>query len=664
MKPRRTLLALLASLALAAHAEALKPPASLILDGIPQIDSLVAEKARGYTDFSARTFVAWHPLRREMLVSMRAGNTMQIHRVTAPGAKPEQVTDFREPVRAAAYEPVLGRYLVFARDNGGDEAFQLFRLDLESDGAKRLEKNKVTPLSDEKKRAGSLAWSADGRLIAYTAMGIDRHQPGQSGTEIHVASPLEPEKDRVVTTLEGGHAVTLALSADAGKLLCTEYLSSEQSVMWLVDVESGEKKRLSPHDNGNGNEGGAWDEAAFNFDSRVVWAASNRDSEFKQLTRIELASGKRHGFAEASKWDVGRIAVPENGRLPIAFTTNENGVDVLHLWDAAASREAPMLAINYLAKGVMSGLRWHATLPELAFSHASSRSPGEVYSLNVETGRLERWTRPAENGIDAAKFAEPELVTWKSFDGREISGLAYRPPKSFTGRRPVIVNIHGGPASQARPGFLGRNNYLVNELGAVMIFPNVRGSSGYGKRFLALDNGMKREDSVKDIGALLDWIARQPDLDARRVVVTGGSYGGYMSLAVATLFPERIAGAISTVGISSFSSFLKNTESYRRDNRRAEYGDERNPAMREHFEKISPLNNAGRITKPLFVMQGRNDPRVPWTEAERMVAAARRNGATVWYLLALDEGHGFAKKANADFAFYAQVEFLRLALSA
>jgi dipeptidyl aminopeptidase/acylaminoacyl peptidase len=660
VKARPALLALVASLALAAQAEAIKPPASLVLDGLPPIDALIAGKTRGYTEFTPKTFVAWHPLRREMLVSMRTGNTVQIHRVTAPGAKPEQVTDFKEPVRAAAYEPVLGRYLVFARDNGGDEVFQLFRLDLETDAAKRLEKNKVTPLSDEKKRSGSLAWSADGRLIAYTSVGIDRHQPGPAATELHVASPLAPEKGRVVATLEGGHAVTLALSADGRKLLATEHPSSEQSVMWLFDVETGEKRRLTPDD--NGNAASAWDEAAFNFDSRAVWAASNRGTDFKHLTRLDLATGKRQVFAETIKWDVGRIAVPENGRLPLAFTTNENGIDVLHLWDAAAQREVPVLALNYLAKGVMSGLKWHPSRAELAFSLASARSPSELYSLNLETGRLERWTRPADSAPDAAAFAEPELVRWKSFDGLEISGFAYRPPKRFTGKRPVIVIIHGGPASQARPGFIGRNNYLVNELGAVVIYPNVRGSTGYGKRFLALDNGFRREDSVKDIGALLDWIARQPDLDAKRVVVTGGSYGGYMSLAVATTWPERIAGAISTVGISSFNSFLKGTESYRRDNRRTEYGDERRSEVREHFEKISPLNKAARIAKPLFVMQGRNDPRVPWTEAEQMVATARKSGATVWYLLALDEGHGFTKKANADFAFYAQVEFLRRAL--
>ena len=219
--------------------------------------------------------------------------------------------------------------------------------------------------------------------------------------------------------------------------------------------------------------------------------------------------------------------------------------------------------------------------------------------------------------------------------------------------------IHGGPEGQARPGFLGRWNYFLDELGIAIIQPNVRGSTGYGKTFVALDNGMKREDSVKDIGALLDWIRAQPDLDADRVATEGGSYGGYMVLAVATNFPDRIAGTVDIVGIANFVTFLESTESYRRDLRRVEYGDERDPAMRAFLTRISPINNAQKIKAPLFVVAGLNDPRVRYTEAEQIVGAARKNGMPVWYLLADNEGHGFARKANADFLFYAMAEFFQ-----
>jgi dipeptidyl aminopeptidase/acylaminoacyl peptidase len=275
------------------------------------------------------------------------------------------------------------------------------------------------------------------------------------------------------------------------------------------------------------------------------------------------------------------------------------------------------------------------------------------------TGAVSRWTEGELGGLIASDLVEPELVRWRSFDGREISGFYYRAPARFTGRRPVIINIHGGPEEQARPGFIARNNYFLNELGVSIVYPNVRGSKGYGKTFIDLDNGVKREDSVKDIGALLDWIAARPELDANRTLVTGGSYGGYMTLAVSMHYSDRLRAAVDVVGISNFNSFLKNTESYRRDLRRQEYGDERDPTVSSFFEQTAPFNNAGRINHPLFVIQGGNDPRVPLGESEQMVARLKQNGTPVWYLMAKDEGHGFQKKSNVDFQFYATVMFVR-----
>jgi dipeptidyl aminopeptidase/acylaminoacyl peptidase len=307
----------------------------------------------------------------------------------------------------------------------------------------------------------------------------------------------------------------------------------------------------------------------------------------------------------------------------------------------------------------VSGLEWHENGRDLGFELSSAHAPADVYSIDVATGRLERWTESETGGLDPAVFSEAELVRWKSFDGRTISGFLYKPDPRFTGPRPVIIQIHGGPEGQSRPGFQGRSNYFLQELGVAMLYPNVRGSTGFGKSFVKLDNGVLREDSVKDIGALLDWIPTRADLDASRVMVTGGSYGGYMTLAVATHYDARIRCSLDVVGISNFVTFLQNTESYRRDLRRVEYGDERDPAMRAHLLAISPANHAQEITKPLFVVQGKNDPRVPWTESEQMVATVRKNGGPVWYLLANDEGHGFAKKKNQDFQLYATVAFIR-----
>jgi dipeptidyl aminopeptidase/acylaminoacyl peptidase len=357
------------------------------------------------------------------------------------------------------------------------------------------------------------------------------------------------------------------------------------------------------------------------------------------------------------KWDVDKFDVSPDGAT-IAFVTNEDGVDVLRLLDTATGKEKPAPRLG-LGPGLIGALDWHESGKDLGFTFSSARSSLDVYSLDVGSGKVERWTESETGGLNTAVFSEPELVRWKSFDGRAISGFLYRPPARFTGPRPVIINIHGGPEGQARPGFLGRSNYYLNDLGVAVVYPNVRGSSGYGKTFLALDNGALREDSVKDIGALLDYIATRPELDRDRVMVTGGSYGGYMTLAVATHYNDRIRCALDVVGVSNFVTFLERTEPYRRDLRRVEYGDERDPKMKEFLLKIAPVNNAHKISRPLFVVQGRNDPRVPLNESEQMVATVKKNGSPVWYLMAKDEGHGFAKKRNQDFLSYATVAFVQ-----
>ena len=372
--------------------------------------------------------------------------------------------------------------------------------------------------------------------------------------------------------------------------------------------------------------------------------------------QYRFADGNLAPVSAHIAWDIDSVSRSDDERW-LAALANVDGREELRLFDGRTPRQLPAPAVP---RGSVFRAEFHPAIADLALVMNSAQGPSQVHTLAPATGALEQWTRSsAAPGTDAARFAEPHIVQWPSFDGRMISGLLSTPPKNFTGKRPVLIAIHGGPEGQARFGFRGRSNYFIDELGFALIEPNVRGSTGYGKTFLSLDDGMKREDSVKDIGALLDWIATQPDLDASRIVVSGGSDGGYMALAVAANYSERIAGAIDVVGISNFVTFLTNTESYRRDLRRVEYGDERDPAMRAFLEKISPLTNATKIRKPLFIVQGRNDPRVPVTEAEQMVARLREIGTSVWYLRAENEGHGFARKENVNFQFYATVMFLR-----
>ena len=622
-----------------APARVIAPTANLVADGVPPVPASVAEAVRRYTESRAASLADWHPTKRSLLISTRFGNTPQIHEVAAPLAARRQLTFFDEPIGGASYEPRAGRYFVFGKDVGGNEFGQLYRYDVAT-GA-------VTLLTDGgRSQNGGARWSTRGDRIAY---GSTRRNGGDR--DLYVMDPLDPKSDRRLLTVAGGGWSVADWSPDDRQLLVLEYLSVNRSRLHLVDVATGRRTPLLP----NERDTVAYGEARFARDGRGVYLTTDAGSEFQRLAYLDLATRRTTPLTAGIPWDVEQFDLARDGRT-IAFLTNEAGASRLYLMDAATRRARPVAGVP---AGVAGGLQWRPDSREVAFSVASARSPSDVYSVERESGAVTRWTESELGGLVASELVEPTLVKWPSFDGREITGFYYRPPARFAGKRPVVINIHGGPEGQSRPGFQGRTNYYLNELGVAVIYPNVRGSTGYGKTFVKLDNGTKREDSVKDIGALLDWVARQPELDAARVMVTGGSYGGYMTLAAATTYNDRICCALDVVGISNFNTFLKNTESYRRDLRRAEYGDERDPRMRDFFEKMAPLNNAQRITKPLFVVQGGNDPRVPRTEAEQMVARVKRNGSPVWYLMATDEGHGFRKKGNVDFQFYATTQFVK-----
>jgi dipeptidyl aminopeptidase/acylaminoacyl peptidase len=360
-------------------------------------------------------------------------------------------------------------------------------------------------------------------------------------------------------------------------------------------------------------------------------------------------------ITSAIQWDVENADLSKD-RQKIAFVINENGASVLYI---LSTSDNSFRRAEGIPTGQIGAIEWSGDSKTVGLTINSFSSSSDVYEYDPSLNKVSRWTKSELGGMDISNLLEPQLVTWKSFDGLTISGYLYKASSKFTGKRPVMINIHGGPESQSRPAFLGRLNYYLNELGISIIFPNVRGSSGYGKTFVDLDNGMKREDSVKDIGALLDWIADQPGMDSDRIMVLGGSYGGYMTLAVSFMYSDKIRCSLDVVGISNFNTFLRNTESYRRDLRRAEYGDERDPKMAEFFEAIAPANHTDKIRKPLFIVQGGNDPRVPYTESIQMKENIQKNGGTVWFLMAKDEGHGFAKKDNVDFQFYATIAFVK-----
>jgi poly(3-hydroxybutyrate) depolymerase/Tol biopolymer transport system component len=635
-----------------ASAAVIAPNPNLVVQGIPAIPASLAAQVADYTDFRGHNFVDWHPTRREMLVTHRkaGASTGQLFRVAAPMAEPEQLTDAAEPVREASYEPIHGNYVVFARSSGGDEADKLYRLDLPS--------RQVTLLTDTPERHSIEGWLHGSSRLLTSSVPLDRTAQGGSRSTISqtlsLLDPLQPQHRRQLAELPGSGWGVSSVSWDDKQIALTRYISANESQVWLLDIASGALTQLLPVAGGPAKA--TYLAGDFKRDNSGLFVTSDSGSEFDELMLLHLSDRQLGTVTRHIPWSVGGVTVNDAGTL-LALQANVDGRDELRLFDAASLKE---LQAPKVAPGSVGTTRFHPKLADLEYSLNSSQGPSQVWSLDPVTGATQQWTRAAAPaGVDMSRFVEQSIVRWPSFDGRTISGLLSQPPARFTGRRPVLIEIHGGPEGQARLGFMGRYNYFLNELGIAVIQPNVRGSNGYGKTFLALDNGFKREDSVRDIGALLDWIAAQPGLDPSRVVVSGGSYGGYMSLAVATTYPQRIAGSIDVVGISNFLTFLQNTESYRRDLRRVEYGDERDPAMNAFLHRISPLTNAGNIRKPLFVVQGRNDPRVPVTEAEQMVAQVRANGSPVWYLRAENEGHGFARKENADFQFYAMVRFLQ-----
>jgi dipeptidyl aminopeptidase/acylaminoacyl peptidase len=616
----------------AAGAQAIEKPAALVADGIPEVSVELAARTRPYMEFRTATFLGWHPTDRSMLIATRFGNTNQVHRVAKPGGARTQLSFEEDRVQFASHAPRTGDVTLVAKDVGGGEFYQLYTL---ADG-------RLTLLTDGKSRNQPGAWSKDGKLVGYSST-----RRNGKDTDLYVMNPRDPKSDRLVTERNGGGWAVSDFAPDKSQAVVTEFVSVTKSNLWLLDLASGEMTPVGDH-----SKTVPYSAPQFAADG-TLWVRSDEDSEFRRLGTLDPTSGRFTPRSPDAAWDVEMFDLADDGRF-VAYVLNEAGRSTLKLMDTKSGtvRAVPLPA------GVVGGLDV-APWGEIGLTFTSARSPSDAFSVDATTLAVTRWTASETGGLDPNANVEPELVEVKSFDGLAVSGFLYRPdPARFEGRRPLIVNIHGGPESQSRPGFLGRNNYLLNELGIAIFYPNVRGSTGYGKSFVGLDNGpFQREDSVKDIGAFLDVLAKDPRLDPERFAVAGGSYGGYMCYASSVFYGSRLRGANCVVAISNFVTFLENTQDYRRDLRRVEYGDERDPKQREKLIAISPLTRVDEIRVPLFVVTGANDPRVPASEADQIIDAVRDKGGTAWHLLGRDEGHGFAKKVNQDYQFWTSLMF-------
>jgi dipeptidyl aminopeptidase/acylaminoacyl peptidase len=610
---------------------------NLAIEGIPEIPPALVERMRRYQNTRSAMLEGWTP-DGQITISTRFGNTNQLHLVSEQLGARRQITFFEDPVTTADWSPTGARKgVAYIRDAGGNENYQLEYLDPAAADPVRL--------TDGRGRADTGVWSPDGTKYAF-------QWTARNGvvTDVYIDDPLDKRAPELVFEAPevGWNAVDW--SPDGKSLLLIHFVSANESYLWVYDLATHEKREIEPSKVKAARGGN------FSRDGKGVYITSDLGSEFRTLRYVDLASGKVTPLTDHVPWDVDNLALSRDGRY-LAYIVNEDGANKLVLRDLAAQKE---IASPDLPFGVIGSFAFDAAGERLAFSLQTPGQPYDVWVYGLADRKLERWTQSEIGMLDAKRFVAPALVRYPTFDEvdrkpREIPAWVYKPAGS--GPHPVLISIHGGPEAQAQPIFSIATQQWV-ELGYAVIAPNVRGSSGYGKTYLALDNGIKREDSVKDIGALLDWIATQDDLDASRVVLIGGSYGGYMVLSSMTRYNDRLRGAVDVVGISNFVTFLESTAEYRRDLRRPEYGDERDPKMREFLQKISPLNNVEKINKPMLIVQGQNDPRVPVTESEQMVAKIRANGGEVWYLVGLNEGHGFQKRDNVDYYQWAVALFL------
>jgi dipeptidyl aminopeptidase/acylaminoacyl peptidase len=613
---------------------------NLVFDNIPEPAAGLSEKLDAYLGARQASPLGFSP-KGQLLIATRFGDVDQLHLVEQPGGERRQLTFLREPITQAAFSPDPGHIAyVYVKDEGGNEKTQIYYQRLGEPGAKLL--------TDGKSLNGGPVWSNAGREVAYFSTARD----GVS-YDIDIAEPEGGTLSRLAVTGDAAAWYPLDWSPDDRKLLVLKYLSISEAYLYVVDLATGQKREVDPSPSKIGIAG-----AKFSRDGQGIYFISDRDSEFAQLRYVNLFTGEKTVISGRLPWDIEELAISRDGHY-LAYVSNEAGIDKLNVLDLR--RHQDLIPPKLPAAGIINSLSFDAEGGRLAFGFAAPNRPRDAYVFDIAANHLEAWTHSEPGAVDLAKFVIPRLAQCPTFDrtdGRERQMPVYIYEPSTPGPHPVLIVLHGGPKSQFRPGFDPWLQYVVNELGYAVVAPNVRGSSGYGKTYLALDNGQLREDAVKDVGALLVWLGLQTAFDSKHVVVSGESYGGYLTLATLVNFGERLRGGVDLAGIPDFVSYLTNTAPYAQQQRRAEYGDERDPDMRTFLRRISPLTNAERITRPLLIVHGRNDSQVPLNEVEQMVYRLRNKGGEVWYLQVGDEGHSLRKKSDRDAYYKTFAQFL------
>ncbi len=613
---------------------------NLILEDIPEIPQNIKDDLKRFQSVRSAPFRGFDVTGKKIYISTGFGNVSQLHLVERPDGARNQITYFDEPIGSVSKQP-NGSLIAFTMDAGGSENAQIFMLN-PVDGSYDL-------LSDGESRNGGPLWDNSGKMIAYRS-----NRRNGASNDVWMMSIDSPKSAEILLEATDGTSWgPIDWSEDNSKILIQNYISVTNSKVYILDTVTKDKRLIL----GNKNTQSVNSGLSFDKDSSGVFYVTDEFGEFNNLAHKNLKTDEITLITKDIGWDVDGFTISKDGKRA-AFKVNENGYSSLYLLNTSSFKYKKISSIPI---GLIGGIQFNDKADLLGLSINTYMSPSESYTLELKNnplryGELTKWTNSEIGGLDTASFISPKLMSYKSFDGLDIPAFIYA--KESKEPLPVIIYIHGGPEGQSRPSFSSTFQLWINQLNAAVITPNVRGSKGYGKTYLGLDNGFNREDSVKDIGALIEWVEKQPNLDSSRIAVYGGSYGGYMVLASAVNYSDRLKAAIDIVGISNFVTFLTNTQDYRRDLRRVEYGDERNPEMRAFLEEISPNNNVEKINVPMFVAQGENDPRVPVTESEQIVKSLRDANKIVWYMNALNEGHGYRKKENRDLYQQAVILFL------
>lgn len=606
-----------------------------------------------YLNIKSASSPTFSPDGKQIAYLTNATGTSQVWAVDVSGGKPTQLTYFEDNISFARWLPD-GSGIVFGKARGGDENTQFFWM--QPDGTA------VEPLTNAptvRHNFGDV--SADGKWIYYSS-----NKRNRNFFDVYRLN-LESEKEELLYQHDGSNSFQAV--NDAGTKIIISRSGIEKSLdndLYLIDLKTKAETHLTPH-----NDASEFGNAAFLADSILL--TTNDGSEFEGLAQLRKKNAAGDDWSANNRellrinnvtpGDVDSVVLRDNGG-EMAYTINNEGFSRLFVRRIETGGK-PLIStvairpgsIQLPGKGIVGGLTFSRDGSKLGFSYSSSTQNGDIWIYDRKTMKLARLTNSDAAGIDAKSFVEPELIKFKTFDGREIPAWYYKPKKAdlsgagsmvarsgvLNAKLPVIVSVHGGPEGQSRPGFNPLFQYYLSR-GYAILDPNVRGSTGYGKTYSHLDDVEKREDSVKDLAAAHEWLVKNGGADPKKIAVMGGSYGGYMTMAAITLYPDLWAAAVNTVGIVNWETFLQNTSGYRRRQREVEYG--RLDRDIEFLRRISPIKKIDRIKTPLFVIHGKNDPRVPYTEAEQVVKALRDRKAVVEYKLYDDEGHGISKLKN------------------